>query len=340
MRQWIGLGLICLVAGGWIGMERACKSDPEAVRLIRQAMQAPLTQDYTAQATTLAYYGSRPLQTEATVYNARGGMSRIEYRLGSLAGVIAGKDGKDMNWRYDPLNRSFVTEMDKRQDDNPTTVGDPNTDPDLNRLLSNCQAKVVKHTNVAGRPATEIMIRPKGVGNSRSLWVDNDTGVILRCEERNTENELVSATAFRSITYGQTATPDRFMPIPPSGAPVQWKPETDFAARTARPEEVKKTVGVALKQPSYVPAGYSQEGVYIYHCPVCSAKVAITRYVNGLNSVTVVQTSKACEHHAGKNTLDFGLGKAVFAKKGDSYFSVLGELPEAELKRVADSISM
>jgi outer membrane lipoprotein-sorting protein len=320
-------------------MERACKSDPEAVRLIQQAMQAPLTQDYTAQATTLAYYGSRPLQTEATVYNAQGGRSRIEYRLGSLAGVIAGNDGNAMNWRYDPQNRSFVTEKDKKPENNPSAVGNPSTDPDLNRLLSNCQAKVVKRTSVAGRPATEILIRPKGEGNSRTLWVDNDTGVILRSEERNTENELVSATTFRSIAYGQTAPPDRFMPLPPSGEPVQWKPEMDFASRAARPEEVKSAVGVSLKQPSYIPSGYAQEGVYLYHCPVCSAKVAITRYVNGLNSVTVVQSPKECEKHVGKKPLDFGLGKAIFVKKGDSYFSVLGELPEAELKRVADSIS-
>jgi outer membrane lipoprotein-sorting protein len=336
MKQLIGIGLVCLVAGGLIGMERSSHSDSEAVMLLQKARQAPLHQDYTAVATTFASYGNRILNTDAVVYNARGGRSRIEYRLGSMAGVIAGRSAPDMHWHYDPLNRSFVTDVE--QSARPSDADDPNADPDLQRLLENCRARVVRHTRIAGRPATEVCIEPKTAGGKRRLWVDNETGVILRIEERNAEDSLTAATVYRSITYGKTAPPDRFLPIPPGGEPVSWLPDAAFADRAPSPQEVRTAIGGELKKPRYLPGGYAEEGVYLYRCPGCDRMAAVTRYVDGLNSVTVIQAPRSCEHHMADHPLDFGFGTAVFARKGDHSFSVMGELPTAELKRISDSI--
>ena len=93
-----------------------------------------------------------------------------------------------------------------------------------------------------------------------------------------------------------------------------------------------------LVEPRYIPEGYSREGYYVYHCPGCGLKSAITRYVNGLDSLTVVQAPESCGQHADVNAQDFGLGKAVFAPRGKNSFWVLGDLPERDLKRVLDSI--
>jgi outer membrane lipoprotein-sorting protein len=328
--------LACLVAGALIGLVRSNRSDPEAAQLIRMAMQAPFNQDYTAQATFYANYGDRTLQSEATVYNAKGGKSRIEYRLGSLAGVIAGSNGPNMDWRFDPMNRSLITDTDPKR----ASLAGGESNPDLKALLADDRARVVKRTSVAGRPATEISLSPKTAGITRLLWIDDERGVILRSETQNPDGETVSATVFRSIDYDKTAPPDRFLPIPPSGMPVQWRPENDFAARAARPEEAQAAIKAPILQPHYTPQGYVREGIYIYRFPGCNIKTAITRYVDGLNSVTVVQAPKECEVGIGsKRSLDFGLGKAVFTQKGNSYFAVMGELPEPELKRISNSIS-
>jgi len=192
MRQLTGIALVAILAGGLIGMERASMNDPKAVRLLEDAVNAPMMQDYTAQATSFANYGDRVLQTEAIVYNARGGRRRIEYLLGSLAGVIAGRCGPGRNWRYDPISRSIEGSAVRQR--SRASRGDPNGDPCLRMLMENCRMHIVKSTQVAGRSATEIFLQPKGAGGSRTLWIDNETGVILHSEERNSEGELVTAT--------------------------------------------------------------------------------------------------------------------------------------------------
>jgi hypothetical protein len=64
----------------------------------------------------------------------------------------------------------------------------------------------------------------------------------------------------------------------------------------------------------------------------------VTRYVNGLSSLTVIQAPESCEQHMEQKTVNFGLGKAVFARRGPSFFWVMGELPRDELERVGRSI--
>jgi len=208
----------------------------------------------------------------------------------------------------------------------------------LRMLLENCRMRIVKRTAVAGRPATEIFLQPKGAGGSRTLWIDNDTGVILHSEERNSEGELVTATVYRSIVYGKTAPPDRFFPIAPSGPPVRWRPEDDFAFKADQPEEIHRAIGLPLREPAYIPEGFVREGYYLYKCPGCSLKTAVTRYVNGLDSLTVIQAPEGCGAHLDKSPMDFGMGKALYARHGTSNFWVLGELPDGDLKRVRDSL--
>jgi outer membrane lipoprotein-sorting protein len=331
MRQLTAVGIVCLLVGGIIGLSHHTACDPEAKKLLKAATQAPETQEYIAQATTFATYGNRLLHSEAEVYNARGGKYRIEYKIGSLSGVIVGRSEPDMTWRYDPLHRRLITEKLA------VSQADPNH-YDLNMLLKNCRAKVKMHTTVAGRPATEIVLEPKAGGGSRTLWIDPETGVILRSEERNVENDLVAATTFHSITYGKTASPEQFLPIPPTGKPIKWIAENDFAREAGDPRQISRTIGVPLMEPKYIPTGYQKEGYYLYNCPGCASKAAITRYVDGLNSLTVVQSSSSCEHHMESQPLDFGLGKAVSAKHGDSIFWVLGELPRSELEKVSNSL--
>ncbi|MBW3623698.1 MAG: hypothetical protein KY468_09860 [Armatimonadetes bacterium] len=333
MKWLAGVAIACLLAGLLIGLARQRESDPEAVRLLNAAIEAPSRQDYTAKATTFASYGNDILHSEAMVYNGKGGHSRIEYRLGSMSGVIAGRTGKGIDWRFDPLKRHMIAGIRP-------TVGDPKSSSDLELVLDNYRATVEGRTEIAGRPCTEVLLRPKsGAGGSRSLWIDNETGVILRSEERNAENELVAATRYSSIQYGQTATPDMFLPIPPGSEPVQWHAEDNFANEVT-PEAIEKALGIPHVQPKYLPAGFKLEGHYIYRCPGCDTKTAVSRYVNGLNSLSVVQAPEDCEQHMVKKPLDFGLGKVVFAKKGPSYFWVMGELPQQELEKVSQSLEV
>ena len=336
MKRLVGIGIVCLVLGSLIGLRQTSASDPEALRLLEKAAAAPMKQDYTAQATTFIRYGSDTVQTEAVVYNAREGRTRIEYRLGRLAGVIAGNDGKTA-WSWDP-RRSRLTAESCEKKTSEALGGDPNADPSLKMLRETCRASLIRHTTVAGRPTAEILLQPRGAGASRRLWIDRETGVILRSEERNAENDLTAGTTFHSIDYGKTASADGFLPIPPSGKPVRWMPGDDFADRTLDPQAVQREIGVPVMEPRYVPAGFTREGYYVYRCPDCEVKTAVTRYVNGLNSLTIVQAPEECEQHTDKRPLDFGLGKATPAKRGDSYFWVLGELSASELRRVSSSI--
>ena len=330
MRWTLGVLLACLMAGLLIGLSRKNGSDAEAVRLLKAAAAAPRNTDYTARATTFASYGHKILHSEVIVYNAKGGLYRIEYRMGSLSGVLAGRSADGTEWRFDPLERHMDVEPGKGH-------GVPNTKFDLDLLLKNYRARVNGRETVAGRASTEVTLQPRSDGGSRSLWVDNETGVILRSVETNNEKKIVSATQFNSIRYGDTASPDQFLPIPPGGEPVNWRVQEDFAAEVT-PEEIRKRLGMPLVKPAYLTPGFTLEGHYMYQCPGCNTRTAVTRYVNGLESLTVVQAPEECEQHMEKRPMNFGLGKAVFAKDGPNYFWVMGELPQSELERVSQSL--
>jgi hypothetical protein len=101
-----------------------------------------------------------------------------------------------------------------------------------------------------------------GGGGSRSLWIDNETGVVLQSQERNAENKLVSATLFTRIEYGKTATPDQFLPIPPGSEPVNWHAEDDFASAMPK-SQIEQILKATILEPAYLPAGFRQEGHYI-----------------------------------------------------------------------------
>jgi outer membrane lipoprotein-sorting protein len=332
MKWLIGILVVCFAAGLLFGLSHRDGNDPEAERLLKLAAAAPRNHDYTANATTFATYGDDLLHSEAVVYNAKGGLSRIEYRLGSLSGVIAGRTRDGVEWRYDPLHRSMTTEKRYEGDD-------PDSKFDLDLLLKNFRAKVVKEdATVANRPAEEVLLRSHAGGGSRSLWIDRETGVILRSMERNDGNELVAGTQYKSIRYGETASPDQFLPIPPGGAPVRWRPQEDFAS-SVTPREVQAHLKTPLILPTYLPAGYVHEGHYLYWCPGCNTRTAVTRYVNGLDSLNVVQAPDDCEQHMEKRPMNFGLGKAVFVRNGPNYFWVMGELPQEELEKVSRSLT-
>jgi hypothetical protein len=146
------------------------------------------------------------------------------------------------------------------------------------------------------------------------------------------------ATRISEIEIGKTASADRFLPIPPSGPPVRWHPEDDFASVAQTPQAISKAIRIPYVQPKYIPSGFTREGYYVYRCPGCNTKTAVTRYVDGLSSLSVIQAPEDCEQHTDKKPLDFGLGKAVFSKSGPSYFWVMGELSEEELNRVSQSL--
>ena len=72
--------------------------------------------------------------------------------------------------------------------------------------------------SIAGRPADVVFVHlgPSGMGPSRRFWVDRETGLRLRMEERagGSDGRILSNTYYLSLELNPVFKPDDFVPPP------------------------------------------------------------------------------------------------------------------------------
>lgn len=303
-----------------------------AARLLEQAAAADGKVPYRATAKTKVLYGSDVLESEAKIASDGDGKSAIRYEGGSLDGVAMGNDGARV-WRYDPRAKRVYTSPP------PISATSPLGQKHVDLILSNYRVTEEGREDVAKRPAYRILLTPKQPGaNSRRLWIDRETNIILASEERDSQGHLVAKTVFDSIDYDRPPSPKELKAPPPQVAPRKRHSER-FIGVKFTPAELSKEIGFTVRVPSYVPEGYVADGSYLYHCPECHETASETRYTNGMDSFSLFQGREVCDAHGkGGHVSRVGNRQVVSWKHGDDQFCVIGSLSLEELKRIAASL--
>lgn len=161
-----------------------------------------------------------------------------------------------------------------------------------------------------------------------TLWIDKSTGYALRREIALREGAPAMRMELTRIELNPRLAPELFS-LPPDVVvrPLGGMYETVEAAQRA--------VGFLIRTPSYLPAGAQLERVIVQARP--TGQIVVLHYRTPTARFSLFQAHK-------KRPTDFG-GKrrrgrpnALFWQSGDYWFGLVGNLPKAELERIAQSL--
>lgn len=195
--------------------------------------------------------------------------------------------------------------------------------------------------SIAGRMAEVVLVHPAPgrAGPSRRFWVDRETGLRLRTEERAQEGRILSNTYYLSLELNPVLRDEDFAPPPiPTGFPRT----VDTQKRYATLEEAAKD-GVIVKPPGWLPAGFRLRRITANQGPHSPIHV---QWGNDLTAISLALVHGAMPpmilrmlagNEAGFVQLNNG-ERAYAWKSSEGYYMLLGNLPDDQLKRIADSV--
>jgi negative regulator of sigma E activity len=215
-------------------------------------------------------------------------------------------------------------------------------------MLQNYRAFLIGSDTVTGRATQIIEVRPRvyvdgARGPVRRFWIDRDSALTLRTDAFNYQKQLVMSTVLSELNFNPSVTPDTFAStdslrkVASRGGFVAEEMGEDTA-------DVERETGIRISTPQYLPPGFVFDGAGVHSCSDAGAgaKAALSRFSDGVNTLTIFALSAApetkAEASASKHgSCDFGPGTMVMAQKDDLKSVAVADLPPETLHRVLDS---
>jgi outer membrane lipoprotein-sorting protein len=299
----------------------------------------PVESSYRGRKVVIDFSRLTPQVTSITVQREPGGKERREFP--SSHGVVI--TNGSVVWQYLPAERVVVRRPVRRGEG--TDVLRPEQ---LRQAEGSYQVRSVPvEEAIAGRPSFLVEFAPRQPGTRplRRVWVDVETGLVLRTEIYSSENRLSWLSAFEQIEYRSTARPDDFQP--PPGVPEVPAAEEE---RCIAPRDAELASGIPVRFPRYLPAGFAQTCIHARrHHDYGEVQVL---YSDGLSLLSLFESTHFREPGGGGRELetpvgvgqlpgrwyDLGLVTALAWGRPGAYFALLGELSRDELLKVGASI--
>lgn len=280
-----------------------------------------------------------PQITRLTVLFQAGGRERREFHESHALLVVV--DG--VSWHYMPRQQVVV----KRQARGGR--GEILRPEQLRRARSSYRIRAVPAVTVAGRASHALEFAPLAPGSRplRRVWIDAETGLILRAEVYGTDNRLAWLSAFETLEYGPEPDPGAFTMRIPAGVRVV---EDDDEGGCLEPEEAGRITGLPVALPEYLPEGFDRQCVRARRRGDYGEIQVL--FGDGLSLLSLFGSTRfrppaegagVAEGRVGSwpaGWYDLGLVKAIAWRPPWAYMTLLGELSREELERVAASVRL
>lgn len=264
------------------------------------------------------------------------GCCRWEYQSPALKGLAMIEKG-DTVIRLDPAQKTASAACSHREPGR------------FDLLLKNYTVTQERTEPIIGRAADVLVIKHREAGSpAKKVWVDRATNLILRTEYYDSDGKLATLTFYTDIEWNPPLADSLFEILD------GWKKvavEDDPGKHWDR-EGLSREVAFNVCEPAYLPAGFAVDGFHLYHCR-CGVASAHLRYVDGLNSVSVFERFTQCPGRGRGRGFGWGKGRGggrncqllasqpgrmLVRQVGDLSFILIGDLPETELSKIADSV--
>jgi negative regulator of sigma E activity len=225
-------------------------------------------------------------------------------------------------WR---LSQKFVRETESRQ------AGVQRRMKDLLGRLNRVPVSLQGQDVVAGRSA-DIVALFLPDGSQRRFWIDRETGLRLKTEEKGVDGRVRSGAYYVSLDLKSPLTDAEFAPP----TPTPTRPVVrDRGRRVFDSIEEAGKAGLVVRAPGWVPSGFTLRTVET------TGERATLRYSNGMTALSVARITHPPRRllTAREGTLRLpGGGQGYLVRSGNALWLLIGSLPEPDLKRIADSL--
>ncbi len=167
-----------------------------------------------------------------------------------------------------------------------------------------------------------------------TLWIDKATGLCLKHELELRPGAPVVRSEIVRLDLNPRLTADLFQL--PEGVSVRRLGENEYRSV----EEAERAVGFRLRLPSYLPAGAVRERILVQPRGSRRMQMVAIRYRTPQGSFTLFQSrrpGRGGEFRPPAPPPRTELN-AHFWQEGDYWFGIVGNLPKAEIERIAQSI--
>lgn len=207
------------------------------------------------------------------------------------------------------------------------------------------QAETLPDSRVAGRLCVTIRLSvartvsaPTPAASKRlpfpltvTLWIDKQTGLLLRREVLTRPNAPALRTEIVQLELNPRLSPELF--ALPAGVVV--RPLTgDY--KTV--DEAQRAVPFPIRTPTYLPPQTELERVLVRRRPPQTTPVVILHYRSPQGRFSLVQAYQTRELRLWKPRKSHERLSTLFWREGDYAFGLIGDLPQAELERIAESL--
>lgn len=330
-------GTVVLLLAAAFLLAPSASSAADGKELLRRLGVTPTEMNYRGQQMVIDFSRLTPQVTRLSVVHELGGRERREYHGSRSVSVIDG----DYFYQYHP-DRNLVV---KRK-----LPGDGGYDSlrkeSLEQTLVSYHLESSPSEPIAGREAHMYAFLPKESGSrpGRKVWVDVETGLILRMEIYSPDEKLFWLSVYEDIEYSHSVNPASFaMPLPEDVKVVEVGEE-----RCSAPAEAETIAGFSLTLPGHLPEGFVRKCIRALRS-IGHGEIKVL-YSDGLSLLTIFESSRFRPFGGPGSGFpvrvgDFpatlhqiGLVSALNWESSGTYLTILGELPRQELIKVADSI--
>jgi negative regulator of sigma E activity len=331
------VGAVVLLLAAAVPLAPSATSAADGKELLRRLGVTATEMNYRGRQMVIDFSRLTPQVTKLTVVHQLGGNERREYHGSRSFSVIDG----DYFYRYHPAKNLVV----KRK--LPGEGGfDSLRKESLEQTLASYHLESSPSEPIAGRKAHMYAFLPKKAGSrpGRKVWVDVETGLILKMEIYSPDEKLFHLSVFEEIEYRQSVNPASFtMPIPEGVRVVEVGEE-----RCSSPAEAETIAGFPLTLPGYLPEGFVRKCIRALRS-ISHGEIKVL-YSDGLSLLTIFERSRFSPISGPNSGLPvrvgersaslyrMGLVSALNWESSGTYLTILGELPRQELLKVADSV--
>jgi sigma-E factor negative regulatory protein RseB len=226
-----------------------------------------------------------------------------------------------------PDSGSIVVEKGR-----PQTQFPPPFPVDIKRLQAQYVFKLAGKSTVAGQRCQKILIQPTDAYRyGHRLWVDDDTGLLLKTQLLDERGRVLEQFMFTEINFPETIAEDKLTPHI-NGEEFQWYEAGDSSQEKAEEGTVRKWAA------NRIPPGFASSAQRHHRMPDSKQPVDHLVFSDGLASVSVFIEGPDESGNNLNGGSRMGAVNAYGRKLGDYHVTAVGEVPQATVKMISESI--
>jgi sigma-E factor negative regulatory protein RseB len=202
----------------------------------------------------------------------------------------------------------------------------------IDQLESFYQIRVGGLGRVAGQAARKIMIVPRDrYRYGQSLWLDQNTGLLLKAELRDGRNGVVEQLVFTRLKVYEKGLP--------AGVLKAQSPSEGLTRYAHEGEEQPATPDQSRWVVTNLPAGFREEMRRTHNMPGTKMPVEHRVFSDGLASVSVFIEPARGRKMQRARTLHKGALNAYTRYVDNQKVTVLGDVPAATVRLIGDGVT-